>query len=109
MIWLLSGLVVAILAGAAVAGSGRLGSLPPVVHDAPVPELPEGGFTPGGLRGVTFATTLTGYDPAQVADVLEHAARSLEQVCAPSAIMDPIEFSQSGREGEHGSNEAPHG
>ena len=41
MEWFVGGLVVVVLGLAAVAGSGRFGSMPPPVHDSPVIELPD--------------------------------------------------------------------
>ena len=109
MVWFLASLVVVVLAVAAVAGSGRLGEMPPAVHDAPVLDLPDGDLTGAYVRATQFALTARGYSPAQVDDLLERLATQLERPLHPSAIMDPIEFSQPRREGEHGSNEAPHG
>lgn len=109
MIWFLVALVVVVLAVAAVAGSGRLGEMPPPVHDAPVLDLPAGELTARDLREVQFALTTRGYSTAQVDELLGRLATQLEHPWGASAIMDPSEFSQSGREGEHGSNEAPHG
>ena len=45
MEWFVGGLVVVVLGLAAVAGSGRFGSMPPPVHDSPVIELPDGDLT----------------------------------------------------------------
>ena len=121
MEWFVGGLVVVVLGLAAVAGSGLFGSMPPPVHDSPVIELPDGDLTGTDLRGVQFAVVPRGYSITQVDDLLARLSRQLdgpppeavgEAPHAPlgtSAIMEPSEFSQSGREGEHGSNEAPHG
>ena len=91
------------------------------VHDTPVLQLPDGHLTGTDLRGVQFAVEVRGYSMAQVDELLARVAGQLDatRVDAPSpvapttlgtsAIMGPSEFSQSGREGEHGSNEAPHG
>lgn len=120
MEWFLWALAVLVLGIAAVAGSGRFGSMPAPVHDSPVVHLPDGDLTSADLRGVQFAVVARGYSMAQVDELLDRVATQLEPgrpeaqaaVAPPfaaSAIMDPSEFSQSGREGEHGSNEAPHG
>ena len=109
MEWFLAGLVLVVLAVAALAGAGRLGEMPPPVHDAPVLDLPPGVLTAQDVRGLQFAVTARGYSPAQVDEVLQRLAAQLDHGFLGSAIMDTSEFSQSGREGEHGSNEAPHG
>lgn len=121
MEWFLWSCVVVVLGLAAVVGSGRLGGMPPVVRDAPVPALPPGELTGGDLRRVQFAVVTRGYSMPQVDDLLDRLAVQLDAVRAPdprvaadpvsgsSAIMEPNEFSQPRREGEHGSNEAPHG
>lgn len=121
MEWVLWGLAVVVLALAALAGSGRFGALPPPVHDTPVLDLPDADLTAADLRRIQFASVARGYSPAQVDELLGRVAAQLEggrpdDAWAPgetplgsSAIMGPSEFSQSGREGEHGSNEAPHG
>ncbi|HHU37746.1 MAG TPA: DivIVA domain-containing protein [Propionibacterium sp.] len=121
MEWILWGLVVVVLALAAIAGAGRFGAMPPPVHDAPVVHLPAGTLTGEDLRRVQFALVPRGYSVAQVDELLGRVADQLDggrpgpasEADSPrlgqSAIMDPSEFSQSGREGEHGSNEAPHG
>ena len=119
--WFLWALVPVVLALAAVVGSGRLGSMPAPIRDAPVLGLPAGDLSGAELRGVQFGVVLRGYSMAQVDELLARVADQLDggrpeswgeapaSVVDASAIMDPIEFSQSGREGEHGSNEAPHG
>ena len=110
MEWLLWSCAVLVLGLAAVAGSGRLGEMPPPVRDAAVPELPDGALRGHDLRRVQFAVVTRGYSMAQVDELLDRLADQLEEpLSAPSAIMDTNEFSQPRREGEHGSNEAPHG
>lgn len=120
MEWFLWGMVILVLGLAAVAGSGRLGGLPPTVRDAPVPELPDGPLTGDDVRRVQFEVTPRGYSMSQVDDLLARIAVQLDAVAddaapggagerAESAIMDPYEFPQERREVDHGSNEAPHG
>lgn len=122
MEWFLWALAVVVLGLAAVAGSGRFGAMPQPVHDAPVVHLPEGDLTGADLRAVQFAVATRGYSVSQVDELLARMASQLdrahpvspEEAATPttlgsSAIMDSIEFSQSRREGEHGSNETPHG
>lgn len=109
MVWFLVALVLVVLAIAAVAGTGRLGEMPPPVHDAPVLDLPDGDLTAVDVLAVQFAVTARGYSTAQVDELLGRLGAQLERGAQASAIMDANEFSQSGREGEHGSNEAPHG
>lgn len=121
MEWFLWGLVVVVLGLAALAGNRWFGSMPDPVHDTPVVQLPEGELTGADLRGLQFAVSARGYSMAQVDEVLRRVADQLDggrpgaggeatpTTLGGSAIMGPTEFSQSGREGEHGSNEAPHG
>ena len=109
MEWFLWLLVPVVLAVAAVAATGRLGEMPPPVHDAPVLDLPERDLSGADVRGLQFAVTSRGYSIAQVDELLDRLAGQLDGPFPASAIMEVSEFSQSGREGEHGSNEAPHG
>ena len=121
MEWFLWGLVVVVLGLAAIAGSGRFGAMPPPVRDAPAPQLPDGDLTGDDLHRVQFAVVARGYSMTQVDELLDRLAAQLDGVestppgpaaepaASGSAIMDDIEFSQPRREGEHGSNEAPHG
>ena len=96
MEWFLWSLVIVILGLAAVAGSGRFGSMPPVVHDVAAPELPEGALTGDDLRRVQFAVVTRGYSMTQVDAVLDRLAAQLGPARdgagdppTPSAIMGP--------------------
>ncbi|MDN5570007.1 MAG: DivIVA domain-containing protein [Propionibacteriaceae bacterium] len=130
MEWFLWAVVVAVLGLGAVVASGRLGSLPEAVRDAPVPALPEGDLSADDLRGVQFQVVARGYSMAQVDEVLarvedqlrrgvrlDSAAEGWEPPAParvpdnppPSAIMTPDEFSQQSERENDGSNEAPHG
>lgn len=125
MEWLLWIGVVVILGLAAVAGSGRFGSMPDPVRDVPIPELPEGDVTGEDLRRVRFATVMRGYSMAQVDALLDRLARQLDDpdaagrppgrfALAPSAIMDPDDACDRAapserKRGTDGSDEATHG
>lgn len=99
--WFLWALVPAVLAVAAVAGSGRLGGLPPdAVRDVPTPTYDPGPLTGDDVRGVLLAIEPRGYSTAQVDDLLDRLARQLDAgTLPPSAIMAP---SQTSNEGAHG-------
>lgn len=96
MEWFLWSLVIVILGLAAVAGSGRFGSLPEPVRDVPSPELPDGPLTGDDLRAVQFAVVTRGYSMTQVDALLDRLAAQLDGDRgvpaggpAPSAIMEP--------------------
>lgn len=78
MMWILGVVAVAIIACGTFLASGRLGEMPELVDDHPVPRLPEGDFTAQDVRDLRFATTLRGYAPHQVDDLVERVARQLE-------------------------------
>ena len=99
MEWFVGGLVVVVLGLAAVAGSGRFGSMPPPVHDSPVIELPDGDLTGTDLRGVQFAVVPRGYSMAQVDDLLDRLAVQLgDQGAAAGGApeADPVPAEQDG-------------
>ncbi len=83
MQWLLWVAVVVVLGLAAVAGSGRFGSMPPPVRDAPAPTLPPGDLTGADLREVQFATVVRGYSMAQVDELLDRLAAQLDAAADP--------------------------
>lgn len=98
MEWFLWSLVIVILGLAAVAGSGRFGSLPDPVRDMPNPELPDGPLSADDLRGVQFAVVARGYSMTQVDALLDRLAVQLDAdrpvtvgPPEPSAIMDQDE------------------
>lgn len=78
MEWLLWMVVVVVLGLAAVAGSGRFGSMPAPVHDVPIPTLPDGDVTADDLRRIQFATVTRGYSMAQVDALLDRLAWQLD-------------------------------
>lgn len=84
MEWLLWMVVVVVLGLAAVAGSGRFGSMPDPVYDAPVPQLPDRDLTGDDLRRLQFATVVRGYSMAQVDALLDRLAWQLD--AAPDAV-----------------------
>lgn len=89
MVWFLGACAAAVLGLAAVAGSGRLGSLPPVVHDTPVLDLPPGPLTGTDVRSIRFAGGARGYAPAQVDEVLGRLAAQLDAALPPDAPSWP--------------------
>lgn len=96
MVWFLGACAAAVLGLAAVAGSGRLGSLPPVVHDTPVLDLPPGPLTGADVRSIRFAGGVRGYAPAQVDEVLGRLAAQLDattwldDALPPDATPPPV-------------------
>ena len=119
MEWFLWALAVVVLGLAAVVGSGRFGSLPPAVRDAPRPHLPDRGLAGEDLRRVQFEVVTRGYSMAQVDEVLDLLALQLdaarpaapppESMSAGSAIMDTDEIHDATERENDGSNEATHG
>ncbi len=78
MEWVLWGVVALILAVAAVAGSGRLGSMPDAVRDVPEPQLPPGRLAGDDLRSLPLAIGPRGYSVGQVDALLARLARQLD-------------------------------
>lgn len=72
-----------ILLGAALAGAGRFGEMPPPVSDQFVPEAPDRSVGPDDLRTARFATVFRGYSPAQVDRILARAAEQWAAERAP--------------------------
>jgi DivIVA domain-containing protein len=85
MVWFIVLLAVAIIALAVLAGTGRLGSMPPQVQDRPGPDLPEGPLSAEDLRLVRFAAVPRGYAMDQVDVVLDRMADQLDG-------LDPEQF-----------------
>lgn len=83
MEWVLWIAVVVILGLAAVAGSGRFGSMPDPVRDQPTPTLPEGDLTADDLRHLQFATVVRGYSMTQVDALLDRLAGQLDDRTPP--------------------------
>jgi DivIVA domain-containing protein len=77
MQWALAILAVAVLGVAAVAASGRLGGLPPVVDDTPAPYLPGGRLTPANLQEVRFTVETRGYSMRQVDELMDRLSAQL--------------------------------
>lgn len=73
-----------VLLGAALAGAGRFGEMPPAVVDQFVMQLPDRQLSPTDLTQARFATSLRGYSPEQVDHLLHHAARQWQADRTPS-------------------------
>lgn len=69
-LFLLAVVAVAVLAGVAVAASGR-GAMTEPVPDSPARGLPDGPLEPGDLDAVRFPMALRGYRMAEVDAVLD--------------------------------------
>lgn len=78
MMWLLGVIAIGIIACGVFLASDKFGSMPELVDDHPVPRLPEGDFTPENLAEVRFATTLRGYAPHQVDELVDRASHSIK-------------------------------
>lgn len=83
MEWVLVSLAVCVLALAAVAATGRLGSLPAADDDTYEPTLPAGPLTGDDLRRTRFGLTLRGYDMGQVDALLARLADQLDVAADP--------------------------
>lgn len=75
--WLFGIIIVLVIAAAAYAGSGKLGSMPEQVVDRPGPDLPDGDLNAQDLADVRFDVVSRGYDPQQVEAVLDRLAGQL--------------------------------
>jgi DivIVA domain-containing protein len=98
-----------------VAGSGKLGAMPPQVEDRPGPDLPLGKLRGEDLRQVRFAATMRGYDMAQVDEVLDRMAEQLDDHPAPvdgslptEDLTDEADISSSVNIAEQGAEFIPH-
>lgn len=122
MEWVLWMVVVIVAGLAAVAGSGRFGSMPEPVRDVPIPQLPDGDLTGDDVRRLQFATVVRGYSMAQVDALLDRLARQLDAASddpepptlVPSAIMEPDDapagaIPSERNRGTDGSHEATNG
>lgn len=78
MMWILGAIAVAIIACGTFLASGKFGEMPDLVDDHPVPRLPEDDFTGDDVRALRFATTLRGYAPHQVDDLMHRVAQQLD-------------------------------
>lgn len=102
MEWVLAGLVVVVMAAAAVVGTGRWGSMPPAVDDRPPGRIPAGPLGADDLRRARFSVVPRGYSMAQVDALL---ARLAEQMDAdrPATHPDPASEAPGARAPEIGS------
>lgn len=97
--WLILGvfalIAALVLLGAAIAGSGRFGELPDVVHDQFVPQLPDRPLVPDDLRATQFGFVTRGYSPAQVDRLLQRAADDWDvgrvSAATPFAAWAPVD------------------
>ena len=78
-------LAAAVLLAAGLAAAGRIDGMSSAVPDSP-PGLPDGEVTPEGLRAVTLPVVVRGYRMADVDEVLERAARELENARAAAGL-----------------------
>lgn len=75
--WLFGIIIVLVIAAAAYAGSGKLGSMPQQVVDRPGPDLPAGELSAADLDEVRFDVVTRGYDPQQVEALLDRLSAQL--------------------------------
>jgi len=78
MPWIIALLAVVVIGIAWIAGSGRLGGMPPLVDDRPGMDLPDTQLTSEDLRNVRLAVTVRGYSMAQVDALLDRLAKQLD-------------------------------
>lgn len=88
MIWFLLLLAVAVIGLAAVASTGRLGQMPPVVDDRPLPHYSGEPLTPQDVDAVRFAVVPRGYSMSQVDDLLDDVAARLGGTGASDPAVD---------------------
>lgn len=79
MEWILAGFVILALAAGAIIGSGRWGSMPPVVDDRFPGLVPAGPLDAADLRDVRFSVVPRGYSMVQVDALLARLADQLDQ------------------------------
>lgn len=88
MEWILWTAVVVILGLAAVAGSGRFGSMPEPVRDTPTPSFPDGDLRGDDLRRARFAVVTRGYSMAQVDALIDRLAWQLDDEVAGASASE---------------------
>ncbi|QBX57409.1 DivIVA domain-containing protein [Nocardioides seonyuensis] len=76
--WFFAVLVVLAMGGVAVIASGRTGDLPPVSHDRPDLDLPQGTLVGADLRRVRFSLAVRGYRASEVDALLDRLASQLD-------------------------------
>lgn len=97
MQWAFAILAVAVLGVAAIAATGRLGFMPPVVDDTPAPYIPLGDIDSAALREVRFTVETRGYSMRQVDALLAQIARQME---ARDGVDRPVmQVPESGADG----------
>lgn len=77
MMWFLGALLIAVIAASVLLVQGRLGGMPDLPDDRPVPRLPPGEFGAGDVTGLRFARVPRGYAPAQVDELLRRVRDTL--------------------------------
>lgn len=78
MMWVLGVIAIAIIACGTFLASGRLGGMPELVEDNPMPRLPAGDLSAEDVRALRFARSLQGYAPHQVDLLMRQVADDLE-------------------------------
>lgn len=90
MQWAYAILAVAILGVAAIAATGRLGYMPPVVDDTPAPYIPLGEIDAEALGAVRFTVETRGYSMRQVDALLAQLARQMVSSTPPRTVTAPL-------------------
>lgn len=89
MEWVFGLVLIGVIAAAALAFSGKLGTMPAQIDDRPGPDLPAGDLGADDLRNVRFDVVTRGYSPKQVEELLDRLARQL----SPETSTEVVESS----------------
>lgn len=87
--WIWAAVVIAVTGVVAALFSPRIGQVPPLVDDRPVPDLPDGPLRGEDLTSARFAVVPRGYSMDQVDALLARLARQIDAGAASEDDRSP--------------------
>ena len=90
MVWGIVAVAVVVMGLAAVAGTGRLGEMPPPVNDRPKGRVPDGPLDAAFLAELRIPAAAAGYDRRQVDDYLDSLVAEPASHEAREAVFDVV-------------------